>query len=105
MKVGWIGNVTPGYGSKGRYLVKGFVGRFDKKATTAVIGSANNTSRDAGPGEYEGEIETTLAGADYAKSNAGSMNSIYANSTYRYSNTYLEKSTERETTLLEGFPK
>ncbi len=118
MKVGWIGNVTPGYGSKDRYLVKGFVGRFDKKATTAVIGSANNTSRDAGPGttynmgmpqspqspgEYEGEIETILAGADYAKSTAGSMNSIYANSTYRYSNTLLEKSTKRETTLPEGF--
>ncbi len=118
MKVGWIGNVTPGYGSKDRYLVKGFVGRFDKKATAAVIGSANNTSRDAGPGttynmgmpqsqsspgEYEGEIETILAGADYAKSSTESINSIYANSTYRYSNTYLEKSTKRETTLPEGF--
>ncbi|MFA5848937.1 MAG: outer membrane beta-barrel protein [Bacteroidales bacterium] len=118
MKVGWIGNVTPGYGNKDRYLVKGFVGRFDKKATTAVIGSANNTSRDAGPGttynmgmpqspqspgEYDGEIETILAGVDYAKSSTESMNSFYANSTYRYSNTLLEKSIKRETTLPEGF--
>ncbi len=118
MKVGWIGNLTPGYGTNGRYLAKGFVGRFDKKATTAIIGSANNTSRDTGPGTtynmgmpqsrqspggYDGEIETILAGADYAKSTAGSVNSFYANSTYRYSNTLLEKSTKRETTLPEGF--
>jgi hypothetical protein len=109
MKVGWIGNLTPGYGTNGRYLAKGFVGRFDKKATTAVIGSANNTSRDTGPGTtynmgmpqspqspggYDGEIETILAGVDYAKSTAGSANSFYANSTYRYSNTLLEKSTK-----------
>ncbi|GAB1473915.1 TonB-dependent receptor [Bacteroidota bacterium] len=118
MKVGWIGNLTPGYGTNGRYLAKGFVGRFDKKATTVIIGSANNTSRDTGPGTtynmgmpqspqspggYDGEIETILAGADYAKSTAGSVNSIYANSTYRYSNTLLEKSIKRETTLPEGF--
>lgn len=121
MKTGVIGNLTPSYGTESRYLVKGLLGRFGKKSTTAWIISANNTSRDVGNSSvysaggmmpaipmpvsngYEGDVETILSGLDYARNNPETYDLIYVNGVYKHNKSFLTTSSRRETSLTDGF--
>ncbi len=120
MKTGIVGNLTPGYGTESRYLVKGMLGRFGKQATTAYIISANNVSKDAGnsstysffpngmimpqiPGltnGYDGDIRTILTGIDYAQGKSPEL--TYLNTTYRNGDKFLTTLTKRKTSLTDG---
>lgn len=121
MKTGIIGNLTPSYGTKSRYLVKGLLGHFGKKSTEAWIVSANNTSRNVGNSSvysaggmmpafpmsitsgYEGDVETILTGLDYARNNPETYDLIYMNGVYKHSKSFLTTSSRRETSLTDGF--
>lgn len=109
--IGWIGNLEGGGGTEGRYRGRLFATRFTDHSQVSLYANVNNVNENRKPGQggnwspdkiSEGEIDTRLAGLNYAIDDRNQRFKLSGNAQFAHTDNDLNSHTDRMNFLQTG---